>query len=76
MLHDRIYMQSLATLSELKRINHEVQLEVMAAVKQAKDDHEISVDEIAADIYRDNLEGPIRGVTVEEKLQHANLFTS
>ena len=47
--------------------------EIDKAVKQSKADSEIGLDELAADIYAANLEGPIRGVTSLDTLEHKSI---
>ena len=47
--------------------------EIDKAVKQGKADSEIGLDELAADIYAVNLEGPIRGVTSLDSIDHKNV---
>jgi hypothetical protein len=42
-------------------------------VKEAKADGEISMEELTADVYSENLEGAIRGITAADRLKHINL---
>lgn len=43
------------------------------AVKKAKVDVEVGMDELPADIYALNLEGPIRNVTPFNPLEHKRI---
>jgi len=47
-----------------------VRQDIDKAVKEGKADVEIGLDELAADIYSVNLEGPIRGITAHDSLTH------
>lgn len=47
--------------------------EVNAATEIAKAHLEPGPEELAADIYALNLEGPIRGVTSNDTLEHKNI---
>jgi len=73
LMSERMYSQSLATHHELKQLEHQVLDEIRRAVVQAKQDTEIGLDEIGADIYRENLEGLIRGVTLDKSFVHTNI---
>lgn len=70
---DRIINAGLTTAEELKNIDSEVRVEVDKAVKDAKADGEISMEELAADIYALNLEGPARGIVSGDAIKHINL---
>lgn len=70
---DRIINAGLTTAEELKSIDNEVRVEVDKAVKDAKADGEISMEELSADIYALNLEGPIKGLVSGETLKHINI---
>lgn len=47
--------------------------EIDKAVKEAKADGELSLEELPADIYSENLEPFIRGITAVDKLNHINV---
>jgi len=70
---DKIINAGLTTAEELKSIDNEVRVEVDQAVKEAKADGEISLEELAADIYASNLEGPGRGLISGDTLKHINI---
>jgi len=70
---DRIINAGLTTAEELKSIDNEVRADVDQAVKDAKADGEISLEELAADIYATNLEGPIRGLVSGDTVKHINI---
>jgi len=70
---EKMIHSDLATAEELKAIDHAVREEIDKAVKDAKADGEISLEELTADIYAENLEGPLRGIASGDKLKHINL---
>ncbi|ODM89774.1 putative pyruvate dehydrogenase E1 component subunit alpha, mitochondrial [Orchesella cincta] len=70
---DKIINAGLTTAEELKSIDNEVRVEVDKATKDAKADGEISLEEIAADIYALNLEGPVRGIVSGDSFKHINI---
>jgi len=63
LLKEKIIANEMGTAEELKKIDTEVRKEVDDAVKIAKSDKEIPVNELAADIYFNPLEQTIRGTT-------------
>merc|ERR1712051_172558 len=60
---ERLVNADLATLSELKGIEVDVKKKVDEDVKKARSDTEIEVDELFYDMYENNLQGKIRGIT-------------
>ncbi len=70
---DKIMTAGLTTAEELKSIDSEVRVEVDKAVKDAKADGEISMEELTADIYALNLDGPVRGMVSGDSMKHINL---
>lgn len=58
------------TLPFLQKIDNEVRKEVDEAVKTAKSDKEIAVQELAADVYLEPLETTIRGTTPFDPYTH------
>jgi len=72
-LKDKMLQAELATAEELKAIDTEIKDEVDKAVKDAKADGEISLEELPADIYSENYEPFIRGITAADKLNHINI---
>jgi len=50
-----------------------VREDVDAATKQGKADSELGLEELAADIYSENLEGTIRGLSAAEQIKHINV---
>ena len=67
---ERLVNADLATLSELKGIEVEVKKKVDEDVKKARSDAEIEVDELFYDMYENNLQGKIRGITPWDKHTH------
>ncbi|XP_026751611.1 probable pyruvate dehydrogenase E1 component subunit alpha, mitochondrial [Galleria mellonella] len=67
---EKIITYELATPDQLKEIDTRVRKEVDEATKIAKSDSEIGPEELAADIYYNNLEPEIRGVSPDSPLQH------
>jgi len=70
---EKIISANLVTAEELKAIETAAKEEIDKAVKDAKADGEISMEELTADIYAENLEGQIRGITAAEKLKHISI---
>ncbi|XP_054258724.1 probable pyruvate dehydrogenase E1 component subunit alpha, mitochondrial isoform X2 [Macrosteles quadrilineatus] len=70
---DKILNSGLVTAEELKKFDGEIKAQVDAAVKSAKSDPEIGMDELPADIYVENLEGKIRGVLPWQLLDHKRI---
>ncbi|XP_037782179.1 probable pyruvate dehydrogenase E1 component subunit alpha, mitochondrial isoform X2 [Penaeus monodon] len=70
---ERILSADLVTADELKKIDGEVRKEVDEAVKIAKTDKEIAVQELAADVYSNPLEITIRGTTPYDPYTHQRL---
>ncbi|KAG7176920.1 pyruvate dehydrogenase E1 component subunit alpha-like 1 [Homarus americanus] len=60
-------------LSPYQKIDSEVRKEVDEAVKIAKSDKEIAVQELAADVYSNPLESSIRGTTPFDPYTHQRL---
>ncbi|XP_018332169.1 probable pyruvate dehydrogenase E1 component subunit alpha, mitochondrial [Agrilus planipennis] len=63
----------LVTEDEIKKIDDDVKTEVDKATEQSKTDPDVGVDELVADIYSNNLEPFIRGVTPFQPLQHKRI---
>jgi pyruvate dehydrogenase E1 component alpha subunit len=63
----------LATSEELKKIDSEVKQEIDEAVRVAKSDPEIALDELYADIYAVPLEENIRGITPFTQHHHKKI---
>ncbi|XP_063852847.1 probable pyruvate dehydrogenase E1 component subunit alpha, mitochondrial isoform X1 [Scylla paramamosain] len=70
---ERIVGAGLATAEELKKIDGEVRKEVDEAVKIAKTDKEIPIQELAADIYVNPQETTIRGCTPFDPYTHQRI---
>lgn len=73
---DRMMETGLATAEEIKKIDAEVKKEVDAATAAAKSDSEIGIPELTCDIYSQNQEGDVRGITIDKKLKHITLKTA
>jgi hypothetical protein len=56
-----------------QEIDAKVRDEVDKATKDAKADSEISMEELAADIYAVNLEPAIRGLVSGDVIKHVNI---
>lgn len=67
---EKLIGSGLATAEELKAMEQEIRKEVDADVKKAKADGEIGVEELYYDIYENNLQGQLRGLTPWEKHEH------
>lgn len=70
---DKLITSNLATAEELKKIETESRQEVDEATTQAKNDAEIGVEELYADVYVKPLEASIRGTTSGAYHQHQSL---
>jgi len=70
---ERMIDANLATADEIKQIDLKAREEIDQATKEAKADPEISLEELAGDIYATNLETSIRGLVSGETLKHVNI---
>ncbi|EFN73927.1 Probable pyruvate dehydrogenase E1 component subunit alpha, mitochondrial [Camponotus floridanus] len=70
---ERILNANLVTADEIKTIEGEIRKSVDDAVKAAKNDKEIPLSELTADIYTTCLENEIRNTTPFNPLSHARL---
>ncbi|KAF2360168.1 Dehydrogenase E1 component [Trinorchestia longiramus] len=70
---DKIIQANLATTEEIKKMDGEIRKEVDEAVKVAKSDKEIALQELAADVYYEPLETEIRGTTPFGPYKHQRL---
>lgn len=69
-LKEQMISASLATEAELKKIDDECKQMVDKCVTLAKSDKEIGLDELAGDVYANNLEENIRSVRLFNPLKH------
>merc|ERR1712228_637673 len=69
---DRIVGAGLVAQAEVKRIEQQVKKEIEVDVKKAKEDKEIGVEELFWDMYQENLQGEIRGVSPWDYHEHRN----
>ena len=67
---ERLVNADLATMAELKGIEVDVKKQVDDDVKKARADGEIGVEELFYDMYENNLQGKIRGITPWDKHEH------
>ncbi|KAL1117762.1 hypothetical protein AAG570_004077 [Ranatra chinensis] len=67
---EKIISADLVTPEEIKKIDSEIKAEIDQAVKLAKSDTEIGLEEMTADIYALPLETQIRGISPWEKYPH------
>lgn len=70
---EKIISSNLVTAEEIKEIDTNIRAEIDEATKKAKTEKEIGLDELAADIYVTNLEGPIRGLSIFESYEHKRI---
>ncbi|XP_069678677.1 probable pyruvate dehydrogenase E1 component subunit alpha, mitochondrial isoform X2 [Periplaneta americana] len=70
---EKILTTGLVTADELKKMENEIRVVVDEAVKKAKMDSEIGLDELTCDVYSAPLEPTIRGITPWTTLQHKSL---
>lgn len=57
----------------IQKIDSEIKVEIDQAVIKSKEDKEITLDELASDIYSKPLEKEHRGVTPWQKLKHVRI---
>ena len=69
---DRIVGAGLVAQAEVKRIEQQVKKEIEVDVKKAKEDKEIGVEELFWDMYQENLQGEIRGISPWDYHEHRN----
>merc|ERR1712001_300824 len=67
---ERLVNAELATMAELKGIEVDVKKQVDDDVKKARANGEIGVEELFYDMYENNLQGKIRGITPWDKHDH------
>ena len=70
---DKLLSTELATNDELKNIDAEIKKEVDDAVKAARSDPELTVDNLYADVYAHPVEESIRGITPFTQHQHISV---
>nr|AEE61815.1 unknown [Dendroctonus ponderosae] len=70
---EKIITSNLVTAEEIKEIDAKIRTEIDEATKKAKAEKEIGLDEIASDIYANNVEGEIRGLSVFQPLKHVRV---
>ncbi|XP_022120626.1 probable pyruvate dehydrogenase E1 component subunit alpha, mitochondrial [Pieris rapae] len=70
---EKIIASELVTPDQLKEIDTKVRKEVDEATKQAKVEAEVGPEELAGDIYYNNLENVIRGIHPAAPLQHVEV---
>jgi len=73
---ERLVDAGLALLPELKGIEVDVKKKVDEDVKKAKADGEIGVEELFFDMYENNLQGKIRGITPWDQHEHKKTTTA
>merc|ERR1719186_2579718 len=69
---DRIVGAGLVDLVEVKKIEQQVRKEVDIDIKKAKEDRQIGEEELFYDMYQNNLQGKIRGITPWDYHEHKN----
>lgn len=70
---DKLLSTELATNDELKTIDAEIKKEIDEAVKSAREDPELPVSQLYADVYANPLETMIRGITPFTQHQHQSI---
>merc|ERR1711970_779502 len=69
---DRIIGAGLVSQEEVKLIEQQVKKEIDSDAKRAREDTEIKEEELFWDMYQQNLQGRIRGVTPWDQNEHRN----
>merc|ERR1711887_173984 len=69
---DRIVGAGLVSQEEVKLIEQQVKKEIDSDAKRAREDTEIKEEELFWDMYQQNLQGRIRGVTPWDQNEHRN----
>merc|ERR1712025_156477 len=69
---DKILGAGLVSQEEVKMIEQQVKKEMDSDTKRARDDTEINEEELFWDMYQQNLQGRIRGVTPWDQNEHRN----
>lgn len=72
---DKILESELVESAELKQIDAEIKTEIDDAVKAARGDAEIGLEELYGDVYANPLETNIRGMTPFTSHQHLKICT-
>lgn len=72
---DKILESELVESAELKQIDAEIKSEIDDAVKAARSDGEIGLEELYGDVYANPLETNIRGMTPFTSHQHLKICT-
>ncbi|RZB41726.1 E1 dh domain containing protein [Asbolus verrucosus] len=70
---EKIISTNLVTADELKTIDSEIRSQVDEATKKAKAEKEISMDELTADIYANDIEEQIRNIGPFNPLPHKRI---
>ncbi|XP_050295482.1 pyruvate dehydrogenase E1 component subunit alpha type II, mitochondrial-like isoform X2 [Anthonomus grandis grandis] len=70
---EKIISHNLVTAEEIKEIDAKIRAEIDDATKKAKAEKEIELDELSADVYCNNLEGDIRGISIFHPLKHKRI---
>ncbi|XP_060868401.1 probable pyruvate dehydrogenase E1 component subunit alpha, mitochondrial [Metopolophium dirhodum] len=70
---EKILSTNLATVDDLKKIDNEIKIEIDQAVIKSKEDEEITLDELASDVYSKPLESEHRGVVPWQKIKHVRI---
>jgi len=69
---DRIVGAGLVNQQEVKKIEQQVKKDIDADTKKAREDGEIGSEELCWDMYQENLQGKIRGVSPWDQHEHKN----
>jgi len=67
---EKLVASGLADAEELKSLEKKIRADVDADVKRAKSDSEIDASELFNDVYENNLQGKIRGLTPWARHDH------
>lgn len=70
---DRLLSTDLASAEELKQIDAEIKTEIDEAIKSAREEPEIPVEELYADVYHNPIEKNIRGITPFTQHNHISV---
>lgn len=72
---EKMLNSNLASADELKAIEVEVRDEVEEANIKARNESEVSIEELASDIYINPLEPEVRGISPFDSIKHVNVGT-
>ena len=69
---DRIVGAGLVSQGEVKKIEQQVKKDIDADTKKAREDVEIGSEQLFWDMYQENLQGKIKGISPWDQHEHKN----